>query len=696
MAQSLSKRVQNLDTVFEYIEKSNPQMQNEDANLRPLQILIEHFRKRARKEDPNNTLDDFIEHLRADEAKRETLKKHIQLLLKDRSFKSSLIDLGILLDVDFFYEVKRRFIYKILPFQPDSNTLKFILSNVFYLQSDALWVRKFSEEKLENFFNLMGFEPMHHGKETKPAFSELLFSIDVLSMRICGRAMEADVLRMAPEFENLESPFIALQKEIAEFIETIEKEGFQPGPDNLEYKHILVLLEQCNTFIEVAYKNTAKFGISIRVNQNLLRIQQQLERLQLLLSVVTAGDEASQKRATLQLALKLIELNCQKNNIMKLIEDSTQLIAYEITQHTGRTGERYLTNSTAEYKKMLMSSMGGGALIAFLCIGKLLLSMSETSLFGEAFRYSMLYGLGFVTIYLLHLTLATKQPAMTASTLVQALQQDRKQPEKYANFASLFARLFRSQFIAFFGNVMMVIPVVICLIFLFEFTTGMTLAEPKAARVLHELDPFKTAAVFYGAVAGVYLFISGIIAGNVSNNLKHNKIPYRIKNHPFLKTTFGRKRATWLADFYEKNAAGIASNFALGVLLGSTAPIAMFLGLSIDIRHITFSAGNFALGFYGSGFDLSTSYILTIASGVALIGMMNFMVSFSLTLLLALRSRAIPFGEISNISEAIFKNFLASPFEFFLPPREKMNQNSEKDSEIENETNQVISKKEHA
>ena len=39
----------------------------------------------------------------------------------------------------------------------------------------------------------------------------------------------------------------------------------------------------------------------------------------------------------------------------------------------------------------------------------------------EAFLFSMIYGLGFVLIYLLGMTVATKQPAMTAQTLAGLL-----------------------------------------------------------------------------------------------------------------------------------------------------------------------------------------------------------------------------------------------------------------------------------
>ena len=42
-------------------------------------------------------------------------------------------------------------------------------------------------------------------------------------------------------------------------------------------------------------------------------------------------------------------------------------------------------------------------------------------------------------------------------------------------------------------------------------------------------------AIFHAAIAGVYLYISGLIAGYYDNLAVHNKIGERIRNQPTLK-----------------------------------------------------------------------------------------------------------------------------------------------------------------
>jgi site-specific recombinase len=53
--------------------------------------------------------------------------------------------------------------------------------------------------------------------------------------------------------------------------------------------------------------------------------------------------------------------------------------------------------------------------------------------------------------------------------------------------------------------------------------------------------------------------------------------------------------------------------------------------------------------------------------GLGLVGFMNFMVSFSLSLLLAFRSRNIPLKETLELIKATWRYFRSFPMEFFLP-----------------------------
>ena len=192
-------------------------------------------------------------------------------------------------------------------------------------------------------------------------------------------------------------------------------------------------------------------------------------------------------------------------------------------------------------------------------------------------------------------------------------------------------------------------------------------AADRATKILRDHDPFQSKAIFHACIAGFFLFISGIISGGIGNSSVFYHIPKRIAKNPFLNYFLGVPISQKISDYYARNWAGIVSNFWFGIFLGITGPVGLFLGLDLDIRHITFAAGNVALGFYGKGFDVDVYTVVISIITVFLIGFFNFAVSFGLSMVLAFRSRKVNFGEVKEIYKEIFRYFMRNPLRFFLP-----------------------------
>ena len=617
----------------------------------------------------------FLAYLKNNEEIKNNFRDYLFILFSNKSFAKALTDANILSENAFFPELKKRISYKFLPPVEDENTVSYIISKVlFNPKSDSNYIKNINPEDGSEFFKLMEIEKISSLPKVK---KELLISANILALRSVGNALEAGIAKMVPEYKNFDNPFVALQSELDSLIGHFkEDENLQINSKDVDYKQIKIYLQQCLDFVDKAFKNASKFGISSKINQSLLKIRQQLRRIQDIIPILVVDNEEDVLINSKNLVSNTLKYNSHRNNVRELIDDSTRLISHLITSHTAETGTHYIATSSKEYLKMFWKASGGGIIVGFLCIFKMMMSYSHGSEFSHAVLYSLNYAFGFIIIYLLGFTLATKQPAMTAATMAKVLSDESSSDKNYKEFANLVAKLSRTQFIAFVGNVLWSFPVALAIIYGMDWFLEKNFAVAKADKLLKDLNPIESKAILHACIAGFFLFISGIISGNISNSSIFNQIPERISQSPFLNQVIGAKNSKKLSDFYTKHWAGIISNFWFGIFLGVIAPLGVFLGLDLDIRHITFSAGNFALALYGKGFDIDT-YTFTISLvTIFLIGAFNFIVSFGLSMLLAFRSRKVNFGELTIIYKTILKYFIKNPLRFFIPLKSELDEAS--------------------
>ena len=617
----------------------------------------------------------FLAYLKNNKEIKNNFRDYLFILFSNKSFSKALTDANILSENAFFPELKKRISYKFLPPVEDENTISYIISKVlFNPKSDSDYIKNIKPEDGSEFFKLMEIEKISTLPKVK---KELLISANILALRSVGNALEAGITKMVPEYKNFDNPFVALQSELDSLIGRFkEDENLQINSKDVDYKQIKIYLQQCLDFVDKAFKNACKFGISSKINQSLLKIRQQLKRIQDIIPILVVDTEEDILTNSKNLVSNTLKYNSHRNNVRELIDDSTRLISHLITSHTAETGTHYIATSPKEYLKMFWKASGGGIIVGFLCIFKMMMSYSHGSEFSHAVLYSLNYAFGFIIIYLLGFTLATKQPAMTAATMAKVLSDESSSDKNYKEFANLVAKLSRTQFIAFVGNVLWSFPVALAIIYGMDWFLEKNFAVAKADKLLKDLNPIESKAILHACIAGFFLFISGIISGNISNSSIFNQIPERISQSPFLNQVIGAKNSKKLSDFYTKHWAGIISNFWFGIFLGVIAPLGVFLGLDLDIRHITFSAGNFALALYGKGFDIDT-YTFTISLvTIFLIGAFNFIVSFGLSMLLAFRSRKVNFGELTIIYKTILKYFIKNPLRFFIPLKSELDEAS--------------------
>lgn len=645
---------------FESVLKKYFSFKNETLSLEPFAEFLESIKKAD--------FTDVLNYFKANPSITDHFKYYISNIFEGRPFNLSLTEANILSENAFFPELKKRILNKVLPPVENEKTVWYMVDNIsFRPKKDLEYLHNLPENEMDEFLEILGISDFIQKPKVK---RELIFSMNILSWRVTGMALDVEVVRMAPEYRNFDNPFLALQKEL----ETLAEE-FKINPDiqltskDSRYKQIKIYTEQCLDFVNIAFKNSSKYGISGKINQALLKIRQQTQRIYEIVQLLVIDGDSDVIIKSKQLMFNVLSYKSHKNNISELFNDSTRMISHLITNHTAETGSHYITSNRKQYMKMFYKASGGGIIVGALCVLKMLYGFMPGSDFFHAFLYSLNYAMGFVMIYLMGFTLATKQPAMTAATMTKVLSEQGNSKRNNTEFADLVSKLFRSQFIAFVGNVLLAFPVAMAIIYGLDVFFSQNLAVEKSEKLLRDLDPFNSKAILHASIAGFYLFISGIISGNIGNNSIFFQIPDRIAKNQSIKRVFGAKFAKSLSKYYAKNWAGIVSNFWFGVFLGATAPIGLFFGLDLDIRHITFAAGNFALGLYGKDFSVDSYTFWLALLTVFIIGFFNFLVSFSLSMFLAFRSRKLNFGEVSEIYKEIFKYFLKNPLKFFIPLR---------------------------
>lgn len=605
---------------------------------------------------------------------RAALRNALLKLLGAHKPVSLYVESGILPSTGFFTELYRRVSHKILPEAIDPNYLKDIFALVFTRHDDEVWVNAVPDVRWLELLAALRFDEQAAEAGLPSPVRGILDAVLVLSYRISSIGLEPELIRNEPSLDEFASPFLTQNDEVGEYLEQFSQAWADASLEFQDERHILVLLDQCAQIIQKIRRTASRSGTSISLTFLLQRLTQQLERMESLLAILAAlREEKSGERALpllVGLFKTLVSGECHKNDVRQHWRESLELLALRVTENASRTGEHYITSTRPEYFALLKSAMGAGLVIAFMAVLKLLVAKQHLPPLTEALLFSLNYGLGFMLIHILHFTVATKQPAMTASAIAASIGEHGGNSRDMESLTSIIAQTLRSQLAAILGNVLVVIPMAMLIAWGVMKVTGAHFISPEKAHLLMaDIDPFHSLAVFYAAIAGVCLFLSGLIAGHHDNLAMYNRIPQRLKQLRWLERLLGKARLSRVADYVENNLGALAGNFYFGCMLGGVTAIGVLFGLPVDIRHITFSSAYLGFSLIGLDFTMQPQELLLGVLGIALIGLANLMVSFTLALSVAMKARKVAFTQWPTLLQSLGKRFRQKPGEFLLPPK---------------------------
>jgi len=650
-----------MDYTAPYLERTLKRMAAETGAADPALIkrLIFHLRPGPSESNARAAthLADLLGLIERNTGYAQALRFHLLGLLLTKKSGNLLRDSGILPRRGVGTELSRRIGFKLLPPVADPDSLRDWLDETLTAR-DREWIAAVDVQLWHRLLYALDLGTLN--EDTSAALRQMLLdAINGLSHRIAAEGLDPELLRIEPTLEEYASPFLAQHEEIYALLQS----SLAPEPAPLDVSHAMVLLDQCEAVLERIQRRAVSVGTSVNLTLLSNRLHQQIARMRSLLELLQADSMAARVPILIALFLTFTATANERYSVRNLVSATTGRLAYQITQHAGRTGQHYIAENRSELMDMFRSAAGAGIIVAAMALLKVLIIKSHLAPLQEALLVSLNYALGFVLVFVLHFTIATKQPAMTASLIAHTIARARSAKDQDQVLSGFVTSVFTSQSAAIAGNLL--------LAFITAAVIGSGLAyffgvQPvdahKAQRLLSEISPAAPMNLVYAGVAGVGLFLSGIVSGYYDNKSVYNRIPERLASLNWPSYLVSQRGWKAIATYIGDHPGGLAGNLFFGFYLGMVSAFGALSGLPLDIRHISFSSANFAYAWQALGWNLPWPTVALSAAGVLLIGLVNLVVSFSLAFYLALRAANLPATEAVPLLKRTLLAMLFAPW----------------------------------
>lgn len=658
----------NFDELLNYLDS------NDGSIIEKITKIVDFIRPNNVEdiEDSLAAIEQITAYLKQNENIRTNISETLNLWIAESKISANIASLGILSKDGFKDETSRRFYNKFLPSAPKNGDFEYLFATIFYKNNDHIWVNAIEDEIWIALISTL-LDNKELTLETKDyLFSELLYAVEILSIWIASEEFNENFIRLDDSLSRRDSSFIALQREVSNLVKNIQNSHIDLETIELDFQHLNVLMGQCRDLVNSLRKKSLNKGISVSVTYNLERLEQIINRIEDIIRLIKEFDTNKFYLSLMVLFKATIEKNSSRNSLYEIYNQNIKILAKSITNNASEHGDHYITENKKEYIKMLLSASGAGIVIAFMALIKINIVQLELPMFTQTVLASLNYGLGFVLIHILGFTVATKQPAMTASTFAKAVEKGENNKTDQLKLVELILQVNRSQFAAVLGNVAFALLVSFLIGYIYVSSTDAILSQKEVAYYMHASFPYP--ALFFAAIAGVWLFFSGLIAGYFDNRANYLDLKNRYIYHPLLKKITSDQRRKKIASYLHNNHGAILGNFYFGVLLGITPYLGYLLDIPLDIRHVAFSTAN--LGFCVAQQPLGYLDFFIALSFVLMIGFVNLSVSFILALKVSLKSRDAHFGSFFTFIKLLLKESIKRPSKLFFHQKGLMKKKS--------------------
>ncbi len=587
-----------------------------------------------------------------------------QTLVQTVDITTLLADFGFAPRTAFVSELAARLRRKLLPGTPETVDAAELFLLVAPTRFDALWMNLVSASQVDQLVQLLSQDPDQDAWKWQ---QDVMDALTYCTAQIQATGLAPELRLRMDRISADARAFHALPSAVDELGRVFFAASRNEDQLQSVVSEFRTRLEACRQAIGSVYTHLDQNGISVGMVFLLRQLRERIVRVRELLDALVSPTPAL---AAVKLLARRVTTGQDGKSVSALIRVNSSLLSAKMAERSAESGEHYITRDKREYRDMLGKAMGGGAVTAFTTLLKFTVMGIGLSAFWGGFWASVAYAGSFVLIQLLHFTLATKQPAMTAPAMAAKLK-DMDAPEavnSVESFVDEVTHLVRSQMASVFGNVALVVPTVLLVNVSSQLLRGQPMiSQWEAVHVLKTLTLLGP-TLLWAAFTGLILFTASLVAGWMENWFVLHRLDSAIAHNPRFTTALGAARAGRWAVFMRANISGFASNIALGFMLGLIPAFTGFFGLELEARHVTLSAGQLAAAGAALGLEaFSMPAFWWCVAAIPLIGALNLGVSFYCAFRLALQAHNVSRLDRARIRAAIWSRCRRRPRSFFVP-----------------------------
>ncbi len=606
----------------------------------------------------------FIDAVQAQPELQLRLQAWCETLVQTIDITPLLADFGFAPRTAFVSELGERLRRKLLPGTPETHDASELFALALPTRFDAQWLSALEDSQIEQLEALLSAQPRRDARRWHYSLMDAI-AYCTTQIQATGFAPE---LRLRMDRGSVHArAFHALSGDMR----ALRNVFFQPGRDEAALQAVVMdyreQLDACRQAVNSIYAHVEENGVSVGMVFRLRQLRARMLRARELLDALLSSKPAM---SALKLLARRVIIAQEGKSISALISANSTLLSAKMAERSAETGEHYITRNRSDYRRMLGMAMGGGAVTALTTLLKFMVVAIGLSAFWSGFWAGMAYAGTFILIQLLHFTLATKQPAMTAPAMAAKLKNidSDETATMLEDFVDEVTHLVRSQVAAVLGNVLMVVPAVLLIDAAITLLWGHPMISGESARHVLESITLLGPTLLWAAFTGVVLFASSMIAGWVENWFVLHHIGSAIQHNPRFTAVLGIRRAARFSAFMRENISGFASNIALGFMLGLIPAFTGFFGIELELRHVTLSTGQLAAAGASLGLEIFRhAPVWWSMASIPLIGALNLGVSFYFAFRLALQAHNVSRLDRARIRAAIRSRWRSHPRSFFMP-----------------------------